>query len=286
MVLGCTHYPLLTGVISYVVGDGVTLVSSAEETAKDVYRELATRGAFSDDHAVPRHRFLATGDPEPFERLGRRFLGPEVGEVASCTKAVGMEPVKVTVIGMSGTFPGPHSGCSSYLVEHDGFRLLLDIGNGSIGALQDACGLLGPDAVAISHLHGDHYLDLITYTYARRYHPDGAPPKLAVHGPSTVRKAVEGAYVTNVSELLDEVYDFQPVAEAGTRQIGPFEVEFILVNHPVETYAMRVSADGRTVAYSADTGQCERSSTSRATSTSSCARRHTSRGTRTRRTST
>jgi ribonuclease BN (tRNA processing enzyme) len=165
--------------------------------------------------------------------------------------------VKVTVIGMSGTFPGPHSGCSSYLVEHDGFRLLLDIGNGSIGALQDACGLLGPDAVAISHLHGDHYLDLITYTYARRYHPEGAAAKLAVHGPSTIRKAVEGAYVTDVSDLLDQVYDFQPVADEGTRQVGPFEVEFIRVNHPVETYAMRVSAEGKTVAYSADTGRCE-----------------------------
>jgi glutamate racemase len=84
LVLGCTHYPLLTGVISYVVGDGVTLVSSAEETAKDVYRELATTAGFRDETlAPPVHRFLATGDPEPFARLGRRFLGPEVGEVAA-----------------------------------------------------------------------------------------------------------------------------------------------------------------------------------------------------------
>jgi glutamate racemase len=84
LVLGCTHYPLLTGVISYVVGDQVTLVSSAEETAKDVYRELARSGGFRADHLPPpAHRFLATGDPEPFERLGRRFLGPEVGEVLS-----------------------------------------------------------------------------------------------------------------------------------------------------------------------------------------------------------
>jgi glutamate racemase len=74
---------LLTGVISYVVGDDVTLVSSAEETAKDVYHELASRGAFRAESSAPRHRFLATGDPEPFERLGRRFLGPEVGEVSS-----------------------------------------------------------------------------------------------------------------------------------------------------------------------------------------------------------
>lgn len=88
LVLGCTHYPLLTGVISYVVGDGVTLVSSAEETAKDVYRALATADLFRDESLPPpQHRFLATGDPEPFERIGRRFLGPEVGEVARAERS-------------------------------------------------------------------------------------------------------------------------------------------------------------------------------------------------------
>ncbi len=82
LVLGCTHYPLLTGVISWVMGDAVTLVSSAEETAKDVHHALGRAGAFRAGHlSPPRHRFLATGDPEPFQRLGRRFLGPEVGEV-------------------------------------------------------------------------------------------------------------------------------------------------------------------------------------------------------------
>lgn len=79
LVLGCTHYPLLTGVIAYACGDDVTLVSSAEETAKDVYRTLAAHGLERSGHSPePVHRFLATGDPEPFARLGRRFLGPEV----------------------------------------------------------------------------------------------------------------------------------------------------------------------------------------------------------------
>jgi len=88
VVLGCTHYPLLTGVISYVLGDEVTLVSSAEETAKDVYRELASGDRFRDESLPPpTHRFLATGDPEPFGRLGRRFLGPEVGEVARAERS-------------------------------------------------------------------------------------------------------------------------------------------------------------------------------------------------------
>ena len=83
VVLGCTHYPLLTGMISLVVGEGVTLVSSAEETAKDVYRVLVREGLDRDaDAPPPEHRFLATGDPEPFARLGRRFLGPQIGQVA------------------------------------------------------------------------------------------------------------------------------------------------------------------------------------------------------------
>jgi glutamate racemase len=79
LILGCTHYPLLTGVISYVMGDGVTLVSSAEETAKDVFRVLADSGMLRPDELpAPTHEFVTTGDPKEFERLARRFLGPEV----------------------------------------------------------------------------------------------------------------------------------------------------------------------------------------------------------------
>jgi glutamate racemase len=79
LVLGCTHYPLLAGLIGLVMGDGVTLVSSADETAKEVYRTLTERDLLRpDDAPPPRHRFLATGDPAPFVRLASRFLGPEV----------------------------------------------------------------------------------------------------------------------------------------------------------------------------------------------------------------
>lgn len=79
LVLGCTHYPLLTGVIQYVVGEDITLVSSAEETAKDVYRMLTERGLLRSEQAPPpRHTFLATGDPAPFAELGRRIIGSAV----------------------------------------------------------------------------------------------------------------------------------------------------------------------------------------------------------------
>ncbi len=84
LVLGCTHYPLLTGVIGLVMGDGVTLINSAEETAKDVYRVPTRDGlARPDDAPAPIHRFQATGDPDSFVRLGRRFLGPEITAVTA-----------------------------------------------------------------------------------------------------------------------------------------------------------------------------------------------------------
>jgi glutamate racemase len=88
LILGCTHYPLLTGVVSYVMGDQVTLVSSAEETAKDVYKLLVRHGLERDpDLPAPVHRFLTTGQPDEFARIGRRFLGPELQSVNQLAQA-------------------------------------------------------------------------------------------------------------------------------------------------------------------------------------------------------
>jgi glutamate racemase len=78
LVLGCTHYPLLAGLLGLVMGDGVTLVSSADETAKEVYRVLTERDLLRTDPRPPDHRFLATGDQAPIARLAQRFLGPTV----------------------------------------------------------------------------------------------------------------------------------------------------------------------------------------------------------------
>ncbi len=77
LILGCTHYPLLTGVISWVMGDDVTLVSSAEECAKDVYKLLLDHDLLRSS-GEPAHRFLTTGSAADFARIGQRFLGPEL----------------------------------------------------------------------------------------------------------------------------------------------------------------------------------------------------------------
>src|SRR6202008_5143437 len=74
VVLGCTHYPLLTGVLQIVMGPDVTLVSSAEETAKDVVRVLTERDLLTESDGEVRNEFVATGPAEPFARLARRFL--------------------------------------------------------------------------------------------------------------------------------------------------------------------------------------------------------------------
>jgi glutamate racemase len=85
VVLGCTHYPLLTGVLQIVMGPDVTLVSSAEETAKDVVRVLTEGDVLAEPAGEVRHELVATGAAEPFARLARRFLGPELGAVSVAT---------------------------------------------------------------------------------------------------------------------------------------------------------------------------------------------------------
>ena len=132
-MLGCTHYPLLTGVISYVMGDGVTLVSRAEECAKDVYKMLV-RTDLMRRGGEPAYSFLTTGSPDEFETIGRRFLGPEM---LGASQFAGGLRMRLTVVGCSGSYPGPDSPASCYLLEaeHDGrtWRILLDLGNGALG---------------------------------------------------------------------------------------------------------------------------------------------------------
>src|SRR5450432_3030377 len=131
--------------------------------------------------------------------------------------------MRLTVIGCAGSFPGPDSPASCYLVESAGFRLLLDLGNGALGALQRHCGLAGIDAVVLSHLHGDHCLDMCAYAVARTYAPGGPLPAIAVHGPDGTAGRLERAQATNLSSGMRAAFTFETLAP-GTRQIGPFEV--------------------------------------------------------------
>ena len=91
LILGCTHYPMLSGLIQLVMGGDVVLVSSAEETAKDVYATLVDSSLLRQESTDPEHEFLTTGDPETFQRVAHHFLGPALGGV----EAVTVRPVEV-----------------------------------------------------------------------------------------------------------------------------------------------------------------------------------------------
>ncbi|MFF3666872.1 MBL fold metallo-hydrolase [Microtetraspora malaysiensis] len=162
--------------------------------------------------------------------------------------------MKVTIVGCSGSFPGPDSPSSCYLLEAEGFRLLLDFGSGSLGALQRHTGLYDVDAVCLSHLHADHCLDLCAYHVVRTYSPDGPLPKVPVHAPADASRRLNAAYAMPDEPVMERSFDFVRL-QPGTRRIGPFEVVAAPMNHPVETYGFRVSHAGRSVAYSADTGE-------------------------------
>jgi ribonuclease BN (tRNA processing enzyme) len=167
--------------------------------------------------------------------------------------------MRLTIVGCSGSYPGPDSPASCYLLEADDpdgrtWRVLLDLGNGSLGALHRFADPLVIDAVLLSHLHADHCLDLAGYYVLRKYHPLGPQPRIPVWGPAGTADRMARAYDLPLDPGMHHEFDFREWQ--GTERIGPFNVEPVAVNHPVPAYGLRVTADGATVAYSGDTGPC------------------------------
>lgn len=160
--------------------------------------------------------------------------------------------MRLTVVGCAGTFPGPTSACSAYLVEHDGYRVLLDMGNGAGGALQRYLDIAQLDAVLVTHLHADHCLDLVTFSYARRFHPAGPLPVLPVRAPAGARERICRSFDADPADGLADVYEFSELS-GGETTLGPFAVSLARTAHPVECYAVRLEVAGRRLTYSADT---------------------------------
>jgi ribonuclease BN (tRNA processing enzyme) len=163
--------------------------------------------------------------------------------------------MRLTVLGCAGSFPGPESACSAYLVEAQGFRLLIDFGSGSLSALQRYSDMDSIDAIMLTHLHCDHMLDACTYIVVRRYAPDGPKPPIPMYAPMGAAERISAAY-SSENESVDDVYTFYGL-QPGTFPIGPFTVTVDRVNHPIETYGVRVEQSGRVLAYSSDTAPSE-----------------------------
>jgi ribonuclease BN (tRNA processing enzyme) len=171
--------------------------------------------------------------------------------------------VKLTILGCSGSIPGADSPASGYLVESGDTRIVLDLGNGTLGALQRFVDPFAIDAVLLSHLHPDHCADFGALTVLRRYHPD--PPysptrrRLRVWGPEETPSRLAALYAPNAGELvetdLSDVHEFLPLSEEPV-SIGPFEVRAVPMTHVCPAWGFRVVAEGRVLAYTGDTGPC------------------------------
>ncbi|HYJ75495.1 MAG TPA: MBL fold metallo-hydrolase [Kineosporiaceae bacterium] len=174
--------------------------------------------------------------------------------------------MRLTVVGCAGSYPSPDSPASCYLVEADDdqgrtWRVVLDLGSGAVGPLQRYAPLDELDAVLLSHLHPDHYMDVCGLYVARRYAPGGpVPVRLPLYGPRGTGDRIRQAYGGEGSGL-DATFEVHDLADAEPVELGPLTVTPYRVQHPVEAYGLRVEhhAGPRTavLAYTGDTDSCD-----------------------------
>ena len=164
--------------------------------------------------------------------------------------------MRLTVVGCSGSLAGPDSAASCYLLEAEGFRLVVDFGNGSLGALQRYAALLSIDAVCLSHLHADHCVDLYSYSIARTYSPAGPQPPIPVYGPAGTAERMGLVHGPGGDKGLSKRFTFETM-QPGRLSVGPFDIDLAHVNHPVETFGFRFTQGGRSLVYTGDTGETD-----------------------------
>ncbi|MGH3612263.1 MAG: MBL fold metallo-hydrolase [Pseudonocardia sp.] len=173
--------------------------------------------------------------------------------------------MRLTVLGCSGSGPGPASPASGYLVEAGGRGLIMDFGNGTMGALQRHIDPWLLDGVLLSHLHADHCADMSALVVHRMYHPfppfDARERRLPVFAPVEAPDRLAGQWATSVAERaetdLSSILDFHPLPDGGVAELGGVTLRACRVDHPCDAYALRVEHAGASLAYSGDTGPCD-----------------------------
>jgi ribonuclease BN (tRNA processing enzyme) len=158
--------------------------------------------------------------------------------------------MRMTVLGGCGAWPAAGRACSGYLVEHDGFRLLVDPGYATLPRLLEVEAAAGVDAVLISHGHPDHCADLHPLLRARVLGDEPAPA-LPVHA---LPGAVDRVLALDGSGALDRAVTLGTFTAGGRFEIGPFQVDTWPLPHFVANAGLRLSAGGRVLAYTGDTG--------------------------------
>ncbi len=176
--------------------------------------------------------------------------------------------MRLTVVGCAGSFPHADSAASCYLVEADDdggrtWRVALDMGNGASGPLHRHCDPAGLDALAISHLHSDHVADVVVLNVYLRYHPDGPRGPVRLFGPAETPERLAAIAGSDPATDTSAQFTFEAWVDRRAVRVGPFEIEPVLVNHPIEAYGMRITGPSEadparrvTLAYTGDTDDC------------------------------
>ena len=158
--------------------------------------------------------------------------------------------MRLTVLGACGAWPEPRQACSGFLVEHDGFRLVLDLGYATMPRLLSHVDADQVDAVVISHGHPDHCADLNPLLRARALRED-PPAPLPVYAPPG---ALDVVLALDRREMLEDSYSLPDVTPGASLSIGPFEVDTRLLPHWLPNLGVRLTAGGRSLAYTGDSG--------------------------------
>jgi ribonuclease BN (tRNA processing enzyme) len=155
--------------------------------------------------------------------------------------------LRLTVLGSSGSYPAAGRACSGYLVRGGGVNVVLDLGSGTLAALQEHIAIPDIDAVVISHSHPDHWLDLGVLKTAWKYAL--GLEQLAVHGTADTRAKAEA-----LTDGLAPTFDWTDIGSGDELHVGGLTLRFSLTDHYVPTLAVLVTDGSSTLAYSADTG--------------------------------
>jgi ribonuclease BN (tRNA processing enzyme) len=158
--------------------------------------------------------------------------------------------VRWTVLGGCGAWPAAGTACSGYLIEHDGFRVLVDPGYATLPRLLESCDATAVDAVLVSHGHPDHCADLHPLLRARALGGRPAPP-LPVHAPPG---ALDKVLALDRPGTIDDTYKLREFAPGTSFRAGPFSVRTWPLPHWVANAGLRLQAGGTAIAYTGDTG--------------------------------
>ena len=158
--------------------------------------------------------------------------------------------MRMTVLGCWSPFPAPGEACLGYLLEHEGSRVLLECGNGVLGKLTLHTAIEELDAVVLSHFHSDHAGDALILRYGVRSLQRLGLRKgpLRVYAPG---EPIEEFQRLHYQDALEPV----AVGPGEKRDIGPFQFQFFSAQHPLPALSMRISAGGKTLAYTGDSGR-------------------------------